>query len=879
MREGFYPVLLKSRLSAQYLNPGEALWVTLWWQNQGNAAASEDYLFFLDGTYGHQRRPENRQFDFRVTQKARPGTSLWTPGRRVAVTLKWDVGCEWAGTYKLRIGMLDREGVPILFQGTEEACVRSHGIGDVDTGWNFGRPWVAEHRHPVEKLYGGEAELGIKAEPGWEAGNIQACATEEDGIKFCGTGIKTFRENEDTDTIFISDGITLVLGENRPVLKGIRDGKHHRIFTCAVPVPVLRDRESSRVYREGEGGCRAVWSRVSAGSGSAVYHGAVSAGKRLAAAFDVTWELKGRSAYVTLKNRQEYNGFELLELGYDTLAELESGMLLDFWGSGREVPIPDSIPAFFEKRYDVRNAAALYDEQMLILVESCHLDSRLVTGLLEADGRKCGFIGGTIVSRVKAEGKIASIPVKHAPVFEITVPDMEGRKPSWQDAARCWQEGLQPAPAAELYRNAYFYKQLATWGPLPAERWRMDRAVTTRNLFRRVTFDEICRKAGNFARLTDDARQILYIAGWQKGGFDDAYPYPYDAEERCGGMEGLRRCLEEARKYHVLTGLHDNFDDVSEREAERFPYTALDENGDKWRGWVWAAGMTYIMGLRKYVDSGAAAERVERMCELLPLKNTYHLDVLTAEVCRYDYDPENPASAQDSHEAKLDIIELFNRHGLDVTSEVLTHPFVGKVGFALHNRVDTDGEFLPGSHFVPLVQRIYHGIIGYCAPGRTRQELLWGILLGGQSFYEEDIDGELCVSRYYLQNVPAMYLYGRRMLDFRKVGERAVAVYEGDCRVEADFAGERYSVVAGGRVIAKDFTTFAEGNHEGVWLAYSMDGGEMRYPVPEKFAAAGALTAHMLTVTGEGEPVEVRIQGRDVILMMPAMTPVRVCVN
>lgn len=842
MREGFYPVLLKSRLSAQYINPGESLWVTLWWQNQGNISAPEDYQFFLDGAYGHQRRPENKQLDFRVMQEARPGTSLWAPGRTVAVTLKWDASREWAGTYKLCVGMLDREGVPMPFQGAEDVCVRSQQIGDVDTSWNFGRPWVAEHGNPTEVVYR--------------------------------EGKKRIEKNADDRMIYLSDGIILQLEENQPVLRGIGDENFYRDFECALPVPVLRERKNNRLYRGGESDCKTVWSRTVLESGYAVYHAEIFVKQSWAADFDVIWSVEGRKACVTLENRHEYRDYELLELCYDTLAELEKGTLLDFWGSGREIPISDSIPAFFEKKYDVRNAAALYDDQMLILVESKHLDSRLTTGLLSTDGRKCGFIGGTIVSRVRAEKDVISIPVKNTPVFEIEVPDMEGKKPSWQDAAEHWQEGLHSNPARDLYRGTYFYKQLATWGPLPEKEWKTDSNDTTQNLFRTVTFEEICQKAKNFAKLTDGVRQILYVAGWQKGGFDNAYPSPYDAEERCGGMNGLRRCMEEARKYNIIVGLHDNFDDVSSREAEQFPYTALDEYGDKWRGWIWPAGMTYVMGLRKYVDSKAAAKRVEKMCELLPLKDTYHLDVLSAEVCRYDYDQDHPASAQDSYEAKLDIIDLFNQHGMDVTSEVLTHPFVGKVGFALHNRVETDTEFLPGDHFVPLVQRIYHGIIGYCAPSRSRQEMLWGILLGGQTFYEEDIDGELCVSRYYLQNIPSMYLYGRRMTDFHKREGYAVAVYEGNSRVETDFGKERYSVVVEGKLIAKDFTTFVEGNHKGVWLAYSMNGGELSYPCPEEFKNVKTLTAHILTVTDDEKRVEVRIDGDNIVLLMPAMTPV-----
>ena len=45
----FKPVLLSSRISANYVNPGESLWVTLVWQNQGDNPAERDFRFFSKG--------------------------------------------------------------------------------------------------------------------------------------------------------------------------------------------------------------------------------------------------------------------------------------------------------------------------------------------------------------------------------------------------------------------------------------------------------------------------------------------------------------------------------------------------------------------------------------------------------------------------------------------------------------------------------------------------------------------------------------------------------------------------------------------------------------------------------------------------------------
>ena len=840
----FKPVLLSSRISANYVNPGESLWVTLVWQNQGDNPAERDFRFFLKGRYGHQRRLEDKSYDFVEEAEAMPQTSFWCPGETVAVTLKWDVRGDWSGTYWLRVGIIDEEGFLIPFSGEEGRTVYHQEIGSIDTSWNLGRPWVIQNSVPVERQY-----------------NQRRNATT-------GTTERQF--------LVIQDEAKLELGADSPILYGIYDSDGGYPFTQAYPRAILRDRESGAIFRDREGSCKTEYRLCQHGKHAAVYEGRAFVGETLAAEFQVLAQVERRTAKLTIQSRKEYGDYELLELKYNSLAEMKQGYLVDFWGSGRLVPIEKATPLFFEKRYDVRNAAVLYDDRGMILVESAHIDSRITTGVFSVDGVSRGFVGGSIVSRVMAEKGIPSIPVQKAPVFTIELADLKGKQPDWKVAAVLLRRGVKANGARDLYRHCYFYKQLATWGPMPEEKFRLgDPHPLTQNLFKTVTFSQIAENVRQFSNLTDHAKQVMYVTGWQKGGFDNTYPEPYDAEERCGGLDGLRNCLEESRRYNTFIGLHDNFDDIASAKIESFPCAALDERGEKWRGWMWAAGMTYIMGVKKYAASGLMQERIRRMMNLLPLKDTYHLDLLTAEVCRYDFDPAHPASAEDSFRAKMQIVEEFNRYGIDVTSEMLTHPAVGKIGFALHNRFDTLGTFIPGDQFIPLVQMIYHGIIGYCAPSRSKSEILWSLLLGGQTFYEEDITGELCVSRYYSNNVPAMLLYDKPMTDFRWEGSQARSEFGEGSYIEVDFAAETYCVVVDGRLIGKDFTTFVKGPRDG-YLAYSFSGGRMAYPLPEEFSAAAEPKAVCLTTEGDGAGINCFVENGNLVMDMPAMIPVKI---
>jgi hypothetical protein len=547
---------------------------------------------------------------------------------------------------------------------------------------------------------------------------------------------------------------------------------------------------------------------------------------------------------------------------------------VDFFGGGRLLPIAQARPLLCERTYDVRNAAALYDAQSLVLVESLHLDSRLITGTARTNGETRGLIGGVIALRVRARKPgLPSIPIADPPVFTVAVHPRTSGQEGWQTAAALWRTGLKPSAAHALYRGCYLYKQLATWGPIPEARHRQDEQGSTQNLFRTLPFSDIAENARGFFHLTDGIRQVLYIGGWQKGGFDSAYPEPYEAEERCGGDEGLRQSLMEIRTYNALSGLHDNFDDIAHAHAD-CPYAAVDEHGEPWRGWSWAAGMTRILGIAKYVRAGAAHARIGRMMERFPLAQTHHLDVLTAEPWRVDFDTDHPASAQESFRAKMAVVDAFAARGLDVTSELLVHPAVGKIGFALHTRLEPDEILFPGEAFIPLTAMVYHGIIGYTAPSHTPRQMLLGLLIGAQTFHEEDITGPLCISRFYIQGIPAMLLYDQPLTRVTRQEDVWTASYGDTSSVTVDFARATYRVVVGGVMVGQDFTTLAPGP-KGL-LAYAFNGALRGYPIPGTLRGAKTVRVTPLTPQGDRTPWTATLQGGTLDLDIPPMTPVRI---
>ena len=836
-KTAFSPVLLASKISHNYVNPGDAVFVTVNIYNQGQLPGPKNCRFVMDLLYGHQRKLDNKQFNYRVTAEPFPSADEWIPGMETAVTLRWELPSQWAGTYHMNLSILDEDDMPIAFFVPGYGMVKTFNIGEVNTSWGMGRPWVLENTCPVL------AEYPYTKETAYKSISNSASITLTDTI--------SVKLAQDEPKILDIDGVSLRYASPKVKLKRLSDSKIFDMVNYSLTTHT--DKET-------------------------VYEAIMQPEGQQAVAFCVKITLEGQVLSVTVDNIRQEEGFELLSVKYPTLVEMSTGSLLDFYGGGRLIPICEAAPIHFERPYDVRNAAAVYDQNRLFLVESTHIDSLLITGVYNQNSVNHGFVGGVITCTIPAEGNRPGIPIKTPPVFTIELCDTKGEAPDWTVAAKLLRRGVKPNNARDLYRDTYFYKQLATWGPEPQAHYRIsDPHPATQNLFKTVSFAEIAENVRMFSNLTDGVKQVIYVTGFQIHGFDDAYPYPYDTDVRCGTLADLGKCLEDIRKYNGVSGLHDNFDDISSRHVDSFPHVAIDAKGNKWHGWVWPAGPTYAMSFKSYVESGDMAQRVKKMTDILPLAKSYHIDVLTAETCRYDFNPACQASAQDSYDFKMAVVKEWNNYGIDITGEMLSHPSIGHIGFALHTRLNTNEVFIPGETFVPLTHMIYHGIIGYSAPSSNIEQMLWGILLGGQTFYEADITGELCVGRFYIQNIPGMKLYDKFMTGFARSNGKARADYGEGSYVEADFEKGTYKVVVDNKLIGQNFTTFVPANTPDAYLAYAFDDVPVKYPRP--FANSKQnFRAVILTTEGESEFIEngISLEGDDIVLSLPPFTPIKI---
>jgi hypothetical protein len=392
-----------------------------------------------------------------------------------------------------------------------------------------------------------------------------------------------------------------------------------------------------------------------------------------------------------------------------------------------------------------------------------------------------------------------------------------------------------------------------------------------------IPFKEIFEMVKKYYHILDGMPQILYIGGFQEGGFDNSYPFTLNTDHRIGTVEELKGYIGEAGKYNTILSLHDNFDSNVPLTPHYDPRIFChDAEGNPWMGWFWPAGTDHIIAPYKYSKLGLMQQRVKATIDTYGIKGSYHLDVLSSEPLRYDFDPEYPASAEKSHKGKLDIIDEFNKYGIDVTSETVIHPYVGRIGFGLHTRTDHNSVFFSREKFIPLVDMVYHGTITYQGGGRSEQTMLMGLMKGSSIFVSEEGIDERDIQWIYLHQMATGLLYDKKMELITENDGVTTVTYDAGTYVKVDFGKRNYEIMVDGRIIAKGWSTFLPGFKPDTWLAFSRSGGALSFQAPDGWNEKTKIKAVTLTFEGEGTEIPCSIQNGAFSMDIPPATPVRV---
>lgn len=764
--------------------PGDNIYITTKWQNCGgqpgfNAQIAADLIFC-----GKQRRDETQTNNFRLLWSPFPNTYHWKKGDVWSTTGTWTVPETWGGSFALNISLIGENGETIEFIGKNSEKTYCESIAEFDIAWGYGRNRLLEQRKAITEIINTETVLGEKVS------NEYTCVN---GYKF---------------------------NNNYPSIGGYKNS----VWKEFEPVLKVRKISDNSVYTFL--GVSEIIYKIFADENSVKY----SAVNQFCN-FEISLTFSNSYFNIYLENINESVGYELLSFEMPSIVQMSADdtVFANFYGGGRLAVLNESLAQTADFYYDTCNSISLSSDIGSFCVETDDVDSILRQSVIINNACDKTVCLGAVIRKHIAANKAGmhSIPVDLKPL-NVWYTDEN----NWKISAEIIRDRLS-FNYPQIYNDTLMYKiMLDASGQYTEEN-------PARKVFSKIaTLSDAKETIMKVYNLSHGMRQVVYLVGWQKGGHDFSYPYPYKLpfNPNCGTIEEFNALREELKKYNVELSLHDNFDDayLSDEYVINKDIVCLDSCGNPWKGWMWAGGMSYIIDPKEYIKTGEMKSRLEQTVKDYGIENTYHLDVLTSEVRRYNFKQDALLSAGEGIKYKKEIIDEFNKKGIDVTSETLSLPFIGKIGYAQNTRYRFNSSLFYGDRLVPLTTIGFHGVTPYkVGADGSCESILWSIALGGSCCLDIETNfNSTAVSRnLYLSTIPMSKLAYKRVTGIETDENSWKFVYE-DSRVTVDFKTGNYSIEFEGNIISENYTTFMRLS-ENVFCYYSMGEGHVNLKLPE----------------------------------------------
>ena len=783
--------LVSVKINNNYIESGDQAVIQTAWQNAGDSLPDFNAKIVAEIRFsGRQRIDLAQKNSFRFEWTPFPSTDMWRSGDIWTTSAVFKFPTLWGGSYKIDISLLDENGKSIAFIGKGNRQVYSQDITEIDVGWGWGRKRLLEQRKP----------LSIKINEANEIKTVSPCET----VKLNGYSL-----NKKYPAIC---GYENSKWYDFPPEINIRSVSDNKTFACRTDV--------SAKYRL-----------------NVISHDKCEyIAKTEYCSFGIGFTFKNNLLLIKLSDVQEKDGYELVNLKIPSLIQCfsEDGTLYNYYGGGRKISLKSAVQQTALFPYDTCSALGIGDNSNSFALVTDDMDAILTQSVVKHNEEdNVGVIGAIITNRVKADkAGMKSIPVKTLP---LEIHHCKGT--DWMLSAEILRDRL-PEACKYRYENTLMYKiRMDASGQIDENRPETYSPI--------LSLKDIEKIIMRIYELSGGMEQVVYLVGWQEGGHDFEYPYPYLSgfNSKCGTVEEFTELREKLKKYNVNLSLHDNFDDayLSDNYAINNDIIAIDERGENWKGWLWAGGMSYIISPTAYLKSPDIRERINAVSEKYGISGTYHLDVMSSEVRRYSFKEGEHSCALENAEAKCKIIELFNDIGIDITSETLAQPFIGKMGYAQNTRCNFDSELFAGDKSIPLTTVAFHGVTPYkMGAGTEKASLLRSIAVGASCSLEiescadsKELERNL-LRNIYITSLPMSKLSYKKVIFATAEDNKWSVSYQDNSSVEVDFDKQTYTVKSNGEIISKDFVTFMPVS-EDKYFYYSIYGGETELSLPDKW--------------------------------------------
>jgi len=606
-----------------------------------------------------------------------------------------------------------------------------------------------------------------------------------------------------------------------------------------------------------------------------------------AADLTLRYTLEGGTVRVTLEEIKEREGFELISLSMPSLVcvdETDAAAWLAHGDSGGDlVALKDATAAqlplntFWGEINGVLPVIMIGHSGAVCVQETtAYMDGTLLSVVGEAPSRRARM-GTTKVHRVDGSacydmnlGKGAPKSCGNATTPNLLVEQqsacrLDFLEPTDASGALSWLDAARRVRARMPEIPNHFYDDKLVYGI------RVDEPKFPKPS---ATFERCEEMIREMHALTDGAPQLVHLWGWQFRGKDTGYPAVNVVNERVGGYDGMMSLMARAKPLNATVSLSDNYDDAYRSSpAWNEEMIARKPDGDLWQSREWTGEVSYIQGLAKYME-GPGPDRVKYTCQRYKLPGTIHVDVLSYYAIRNDWDRKRPASGiRNLVAGRYKVLEDFKAYGVDVTSEGLRYPFIGKMSMSWYAGGPRPCPF--GGKPVPMLSMIYRKSAVWGRAGNAGDLPLALMMFYGEaqhSIFNGDAPIERRLDSFYLAMVPWFKLHMLNIEGFERTGDRTVTTLEGrGNRVEIDWTQQSYTVFLDGVEVANRSAVYCPLDRDRIAM-YSVADGPLTATIPAEWDVK-AVTAWAL-FTEKKSPVDLKWDGRKVTVAMRARQPV-----
>lgn len=558
--------------------------------------------------------------------------------------------------------------------------------------------------------------------------------------------------------------------------------------------------------------------------------------------FTIRYTVKNETVFITMEDVIERDGYELIEIQTNSLVSV-------YQTNGSEWLAHGNGGGYYSDLASARNSVLKdgWAKEFPYFPNFTYLPLVMMgNGKVNSSMEVQGYLSNTKleVSRVNGQKKVTMgvrsfyrvggeninnllVGQKEICRIDFTGDYDKNKKTDWLDAAKAVRDNMPPIPT-------HYFDDKMIW---------LIMGQVGRTKKAEITFTDIEKVIKKISMLTDGIPQLVYIGGWSNGGHDTGYPNITKLNDKMGGLKGFKQLKERAAIYNTNISFDDNYDDQYNNEYTKGyfkeEYIARNADGSLMRQKAWnGVDTSYISGMANYMqDGGTGMERMRLTIQNYDLRHTELVDAVTWWSIRHNWDPNNPASAiKNLQEGKFKLISEYKKYGIDVISELLRYPFIGKLALVVDGPEGGGWNGFNGTQ-IPLQRLVYSNSIIYGSSGgkgvaRDPRLTLFHNCRRGP-WIKQTTPADDITDYYYLNFLPWTKLHALDILSFQRDKKKISMKLSNNSSIEIDYKKDGRYLVVYNEIKIMDGNSITCPIDDNRIAFYSKSQKVLSYPIPK----------------------------------------------